>query len=432
MLARLAPALILAAVGIVLSAGPVWAQAAPTVLRTEVAGPITPIVADQIAEGIARAASDGHEAYLIEMDTPGGLDTSMRDIVQSIVASDVPVVVYVGPTGARAASAGAVITLSAHVAAMAPGTTTGAATPVSLEGGEISDKVVNDAASYVRALAELRGRPVDLAVDMVREGTSVTASEALDRGFVDIVVPTQAELLDALDGRTVELDEERMVRFSTAGAAVVEHEMNLGRRLLQWLADPNLAFLFISLGTLAIIYEVANPGVGLGGIVGVILLLLAFTSLAVLPATAAGVMLLVLAAALFVAELFVPGVGVFAVGGAIALVLAGAFLFRGSIGVDPAVLWPTAIVVGGGAIFAGRSVWRARGRPSTTGEQGLVGRIGRIRTVDGTSAQVFVEGALWNARADEPLHEGEPVRVVDVDGLDLIVVPDDERDGASA
>lgn len=421
---RILQALSVAAVGVLLLASPVLAQA-PAVLVTEVDGPITPIVADQVEEGVDRAERESFDAYLIELDTPGGLDTAMRDIVQAIVGADVPVIVHVSPTGARAASAGAIITLSAPVAAMAPGTTTGAATPVDLQGGEISDKVINDAASYARALAELRGRPVDLAVGMVREGTSVTASEALDQGFVDLVVGGREQLLAELDGRTVQLDDQRSVTLATAGADVVTQDVSFARRLLTWLADPNLAFIFISLGTLAVIYEVANPGVGLGGIVGVILLLLAFTSLAVLPATAAGILLLVLAAGLFVAELFVPGIGVFAAGGVIALVLGGVFLFRGSIAVDPVVLVPTALVAGGGSIVAGRIVWRSRGMRSSTGEAGLVGQVGTVRTAEGRTGQAFVSGALWNARADEPLREGEVVRVVEVEGLELVVVPDD-------
>lgn len=427
---RILQALSVAAAGVLLLASPVLAQTSPSVLVTTVDGPITPIIADQIEEGVDRAARESFGAYLIELDTPGGLDTAMRDIVQAIVGADVPVIVHVSPTGARAASAGAIITMSAHVAAMAPGTTTGAATPVDLQGGEISDKVINDAASYARALAELRGRPVDLAVGMVRDGTSVTASEALDQGFADLVVRGRTGLLAELDGRTVQLDEQRSVTLATAGADVVTQDVSVARRLLTWLADPNLAFIFISLGTLAIIYEVANPGVGFGGIVGVILLLLAFTSLAVLPATAAGILLLVLAAGLFVAELFVPGIGVFAAGGVIALVLAGVFLFRGSIAVDPVVLVPTALVAGGGSILAGRIVWRSRRMQTSTGEAALVGQIGTVRTAEGRSAQAFVSGALWNARADEPLHEGDAVRVVEVEGLELVVVPED-RDEVS-
>ena len=400
--------------------------AQPRILVSTIDGPITPVVADHVEEGAARAAVAGFDAYLVELDTPGGLDTSMRDIVQSVLGSDVPVIVYVAPRGARAASAGAIIVLASHVAAMAPGTTIGAATPVDLQGGEISDKILNDATSYTRALAELRGRNEDFAADIVVEGRSVTATEAVEIGAVELIAPSRSDLLTALDGRQVALDESTDVTLRTAGAELVPHDLSWSRAVLQWLADPNLAFLFISLGTLAIVYEVANPGVGFGAIGGAILLLLGFFSLAVLPVSAVGILLLVLALALFVTELFVPGVGVFAAGGTTALVLAGLFLFRGSIGVDPFVLVPTALVAGGGALLVGRLVWRSRHVPRTTGAAGMIGARGTIRVADGRRGQAFVNGALWNTRAEAPLRLGEPIRVVGIDGLDLIVEPEEE------
>ncbi len=398
---------------------------APRILVSTVEGVITPVIADHVEEGVIRAVDEGFEAFIIELDTPGGLDTSMREIVKVFLNSSVPVVVYVAPQGARAASAGAIITLASHVAAMAPGTTIGAATPVDLQGGEISDKILNDAASYAEALAERRGRDTEFAIDIVREGRSVTATEALEIGAVDLLEPSRAELLRVLDGRTVRVDEDSSVTLRTAGADVVPHELSGFRSVLQWLADPNLAFLFISLGTLAILYEIANPGVGFGAIAGVILLVLAFFSLAVLPVSAAGLLLLLLAAGLFVAELFAPGIGVFAAGGSVALALAGLFLFRGSIGVDPVVFLPTAVVTGGAAILVGRLVWGSRHVPASTGEAGMVGASGVVRVAEGTRGQAFVNGALWNARSDRPLAAGETVRVVGVDGLDLVV----ERDG---
>jgi membrane-bound serine protease (ClpP class) len=428
-----APRLVLAAFVAVLGAAlltesPAGAQTgAPRILVTEVRGPISPVTADHVQEGVDRVRTEGFDAYLVEMDTPGGLDTSMRDIVQSFMASDAPVIVYVAPDGARAASAGAIITLASHVAAMAPGTTIGAATPVDLQGGEITDKIINDAVSYVQAIAETRGRDEQFAEDIVREGRSVTSSEALEVGAVDLLAPNRDALLQRIDGQAVDLRPDTQVTLRTAGAELVTQEIGIGRRLLQWLADPNVAFLFLSLGTLAILYEIANPGVGLGGIAGVIMLLLAFVALAILPVTAAGVLLLILAAGLFVAELFVPGVGVFAVGGTIALILSGAFLFRGPIAVDPVVLLPTALVAGGGAILAGRLVWRTRRLPGAAGSAAIVGKRGTVQTADGRFGQAMVAGSYWSVRANAPLKEGQRVRVVDMEGLELIVEPEEEN-----
>jgi membrane-bound ClpP family serine protease len=225
-----------------------------SVLRARIDGPITPVIADHVADAVAAAADGGHSALLLEMDTPGGLDSSMRSIVKDLLGSPVPVIVYVAPAGARAASAGAIITFAAHVAAMAPGTNIGAATPIDLEGGEVLDKVVNDAVAYVTAIAEERGRDVDFAVDTVRDGRSASATEALEVGAVDLVAPDRATLLDELDGRTVVLADGTERTLATAQAPVTEFEMTGVRSLLQRLADPNLAFLFISIGSLAVIY----------------------------------------------------------------------------------------------------------------------------------------------------------------------------------
>lgn len=399
-----------------------------TVLVTRVDGTITPVIADHLLDGVAAAERDGHAAYLVELDTPGGLDTSMREIIKAFLGADVPVVVYVTPSGARAASAGALITFSAHVAAMAPGTTIGAATPVDLQGGEISDKVINDAAAFAESVAAQRGRNTRFAIDTVREGRAVTAEEAVRLDAVDLLAASRAELLKQLDSRTVKVASGNTVTVRTADATTVEQDFGLFRRLLQLLADPNLAFLLLSLGTLAIIYELANPGVGFGGIAGAIFLLLGFFALSVLPINLVGVLLLGLAAALFVAELFVPGVGVFAAGGTVALVLGGLFLFDGAVRIDPAVLVPVALVVGGGSVLAGRLAWRARRAPSVSGREGLVGRQVTVRTADGPVGQVLLDGAWWTARSrDAPLQVGQAVRVVDLDGLELIVDPNKEE-----
>lgn len=406
------------------TAGALTASGGIVVVRVD--GVITPVLADHVRDALDQAEREGHQALLVELDTPGGLDESMRDIVKSFLNSRVPVIVYVSPQGARAASAGAIIALASHVAAMAPGTSIGAATPIDLEGGDLASKVVNDAAAYAESIAEQRGRNVEFAIDAVREGHSVAANEALELGVIDLIARDRAQLLEAIDGRSVELAPDRTGVIDTSGE-LVEVELGLARSVLQWLSDPNLAFLFISIGTLAILYELANPGFGGGAIAGVILLVLAFTALSVFPVNAAGVILLVLAAALFLAELFVPGIGVFAAGGTVALLLAGLFLFRGPIGVDPIVLLPTAMVAGGGALALGRVAWRSRRLTGSTGAEGVVGSRGAVTSAEGDEALVFLQGAWWTARAPgSTLHPGQPVRVVELDGLRLIVEPDTE------
>jgi len=429
---RVATWLLLVLVGLFLvAASPAGGQAS-SILAVTVDGVITPIMADHIRDVLDRAERDGHQALIVQLDTPGGLDTSMRDIIQSFLNARVPVIVFVSPQGARAASAGALITLASHVAVMAPGTAIGAATPIGGEGGEdLAQKIINDAASYAESIAEQRGRDVDFAIDAVREGKSIAANEALETGVIDLIARDRAELIRELDGREVELAPGHTVTLRTTGVEVVEVELGFARSVLQWLTDPNIAFLFISIGTLAIIYELANPGIGAGGITGAILLLLAFTALSVLPVNAAGAILLVLAGALFVAELFVPGIGVFAAGGTVALVLGGLFLFRGPIGVDPVVLVPMAVLAGAGALGLGRVAWRTRRLVGVSGTQAIVGSRGVVKEIEGDDLQVFVQGSWWGARARSgSLRPGQDIRVVEMDGLRLIVEPETGTDPA--
>jgi membrane-bound serine protease (ClpP class) len=394
------------------------------VVLAEVEGPITPVVADYLAGAVSEAEATG-SVLVVTLDTPGGLDVSMRDIVQTFLNARVPVVTYVYPEGARAASAGTFITMAAHVAAMAPATSIGAATPVDLQGGEITDKIINDAVAFAVSVAERRGRDVAFAEDAVREGVSFTAREAEERGVVDLQASDLDDLLDQIDGLSVDVGAGEMT-LSTSGAVIERFELSAFRRVIATLADPNLAFLFISFGTLAIVYEAANPGLGFAGIAGVIALVLGFFALSVLPVTAAGVALLVLAAALFIGEVFVPGVGVMAAGGTIALLLAGLFLFDGTLAVNPPVLWPTAVVLGGATTMAGRLAIRARRARPTTGASTLVGRAVTVDPRDERSGDAFVDGAWWTVRAnDGPLRPG-PAEVVAIDGLTLIVQPTGE------
>ena len=352
-----------------------------TVLTARVEGPITPVVADHLKDGVQRAAREGHQAFLVEMDTPGGLLTSTDRIVSAFLNTGVPVVVYVAPTGARAASAGTFITFAADVAAMAPGTTIGAATPVSLQGGQKAEgKIVEYSAARIRSIAQQRGRNVGFAEETVRKGRAVTSEDALKLNAINLIAADRAQLLEQLDGREVKLGTGQTVTLRTADAAVVAYDMGAMRKLLQLLADPNLAFLLLSIGTLAVIYELATPGIG-----------------------------------------------VFAGGGVITLLLAGMFLFEDSIRVSPAVLWPTALLVGGGTLLAGRLAWRARRAEPTSGKEMLLAAEGVVRRAEGRTGQVFVEGAWWSARAaEQPLSDGQHVRVVAVEDLTLIVEPIEE------
>ena len=406
---------------VALSAAPLAAQTA-AILLTEVDGPITPVIADHLASSVETAA-ERNAVLVVTLDTPGGLDTSMREIVQSFLNAPTPVVVFVHPQGARAASAGTFITMAAHVAAMAPATSIGAATPVDLEGGEISDKIINDAAAFAVSVAERRDRSVEFAEAAVRQGVSITAAQAVEEGAVDLIADDIDDLLSAVDGMVVEVGNA-MVEINTAGLIPERHEMSTFRRILAQIADPNLALLFLSIGTLAVIYEAANPGLGFAGIAGIIMLLLGFFALSVLPVTTAGLALLILAIALFIGEIFVPGVGVLAAGGTISLLLAGIFLFEGDLEVSPPVLWPTALVMGGTTAIAGRAVLKARLRPSTTGAGTLLGKVVTV-VDDGTGRlSAFLDGTWWTVRpktgGSQPNQE---MRVVAVEGLDLVVEP---------
>lgn len=415
-----------------LSAGGASAQSA-SVLRAEIRGPITPVVAGHFSDAIRAAEAGGHAALVVELNTPGGLVASTREMVQDALVAPVPVVIYVYPPGGGAASAGAVITMAGHVAAMAPGTNIGAATPVDAEGGEVIDKVVEDFAAYVAEIARERDRNVDFAVEAVREGRSVGSTEAVEIGAVDLLADNLHDLLAAMDGMQVELatgaGDRGTVTLETRGADVVDYEMSWTRSILQALANPQIAFLFMSIAPLAILYEFISPSGGVGLIIGGILLLLGLFSLAVLPVSFVGVALLVLAAALFAAELFAPGVGIFAVGGAIALVLAGLFLFpeASGIAIGMEVILPIAAALAVVALLIGRFAVRSQRSPKFAGQGGtMVGETGTVRSVDGDTAQVWASGAMWRARSPSgPLERGARVRVVDMEGLQLVVEPED-------
>jgi membrane-bound serine protease (ClpP class) len=401
------------------------APTGPTVAVTDVTGTITPVTADHLVDTVAEADADGHEALVIRLDTPGGLVESTRRIVQTFLDAPLPIIVHVAPSGADAGSAGTFITYAAHVAAMAPATTIGAATPVGGQGEDLDAKITENIAAFAEAIASARDRDVEFAVEAVRDGRSVTAEDALEVGAIDLLAPSVDELLAEVDGQEVEV-RAGTVTLATADAEVVELSVGTARSILGFLADPNLAFVFLSIGTLAIIYEIASPGVGLGGVIGATSIILAMMSLAVLPVNAAGIALLLVAAGMFVAELFAPGIGAGAGGGTVALLLSGLFLFPSDtgLGVDLAVLLPTVLVVGALTVAAGWFVARTRGRTPVNYTDDLAGRTAHVTGVAEDRPRIRLDGTWWRIRRDTdapPLRDGDEVVVVSRDNLDLLV-----------
>lgn len=411
----------------VASGGPLAAEGTgrATVGLTEITGPITPVTASHLADTTLEAAAAGHAALVVRLDTPGGLVDATRKIVQSFLDAPLPVVVYVAPSGADAGSAGTFITYAAHIAAMAPATTIGAATPIGGQGEDLDAKIIENAAAFAEAIAEARDRDVEFAVEAVRAGRSITAESALEVGAVDLISRTLSDLLIEIDGTEVEIGGAT-VTLATADATIVEMPMGTAARILGILADPNLAFIFLSIGTLAILYEIANPGIGLGGVIGAVCIILAMFAFAVLPVNAAGIALLLLAAGMFIAELFAPGIGAGAGGGTVALLLGGLFLFPADsgLGVDLQVLLPTAAVVFAMTVLAGRLVARSRSAGPVNYSDHLSGRTVTVAKVTAGHARGQLDGTWWRLRpaaGADPLAEGDEVVIIGRDNLDLLV-----------
>lgn len=397
-------------------------------------GIINPVSARYVVRGIEAADDEGAAAVVIVMDTPGGLLDSTRDMIGTILNADVPVAVYVAPPGARAASAGTFITLAAHVAAMAPNTTIGAATPVSGEGTELPEdvrnKAVNDAAAYIRTIATERGRNAEWAEEAVREAVSVSAQEALELDVIDLVVTDTAELIAKMDGRTVTLSGGVEATLETADAPTVEVSMSPFEEFLLVLSDPNIALILLSLGSLGIYFELSNPGSFLPGVVGSIFLILALFSLGTLPINYAGLALLVLGLALLGAEIFVASGGILGIGGAVAFLLGGLLLIDDTqapfLEVSRPLIWGITIGLTAFVLFAVQAVMRTRRRPAYIGGNDAIGQIAEVRGPN----TVFMHGELWRAtRSDESdasaLETGSHVRVLGRRGLDLLVAPEE-------
>ena len=399
---------------------------------------ITPASAEVIASAIARAERDNSSAFIITLNTPGGLESSMREIVSRIVHARVPVIVYVAPSGARAASAGFVILISADVAAMAPGTETGAAHPVLIGGGEMSktmeEKVVNDAAAFVRSLAEKRNRDPQAAESTIRESRSFTEREALDKHLIEIVARDEWDLLAQLNGRAVTRFDGSQKVLQTSNEKLAPFMPTFGQRLLMWLADPRIAFVLFAIGMLCVYFEFQHPGLIAPGVIGALAMVLALYGFHMLPINVTGVLLIALALALFVLEAKVQGFGVLGLGGVVAAVIGALILIdvpnpemRLPLGLVLAVVIPFALIL----ILMVRLALRARQTRVTTGLAGMIGLKGRAETAIEPEGRVFVRGELWRGRSQTKIAAGENVRVVGVDGLTLDVDPA-ERDVAVA
>jgi len=392
---------------------------------------ISPVTAEFIIESLEFAQEQDAALFVLRIDTPGGLEVAMRDIMQAFLASDVPTAVYVAPSGAQAASAGFMIALSADIVAMASGTNTGAATPVSVGGGEIDDelhaKIIQNAIAYTRSVAEQRGRPVEPAVDAVEHGRSFAASEAIELGLADAIVEDLDEFIAEFDGRIVRADSDTPLTLDLADAEVVELEMNLRQRVLSTLANPQIAYFLLLLGIGGIYFELSNPGAVAPGVIGATSLVLALLAFQQLPFSYAGLALLALGVIFIILEVNVVSYGMLTLAGLVCFVLGSLLLFRGPIPEMRLSLWfvlPVALVfVGLMAFLVHMVVQTHRGRV-LTGRAGMITEIGEAMADfdPGAQGQVFVRGEIWKARSDESIRQGDAVAVVEIDpGLQVKV-----------
>ncbi|NTV32984.1 MAG: nodulation protein NfeD [Deltaproteobacteria bacterium] len=389
----------------------------------ELEGPINPGAAAFLTRGLEDAEKQGVELIIIRLDTPGGLVPSMRTMVKGIMNSAVPVVVYVSPKGAGAASAGVMITVSAHVAAMAPGTNIGAAHPVGAGGKDIdkdmSEKVVNDMASYGRGIAQDKGKNADWVEKAIRESVSITAEEALEKKVIDLVAGDVDELLKLLDGREVELKQGK-VTLKTKGLAKTTYEPGFRDAVLRIISDPNIAYILMMIGLAGLYFELSHPGAIFPGVIGAISLILAFYSFQTLPVNYAGLLLIALAVIFFIAEIKVASYGILSLGGIVSLTLGSIMLFE-DVGVSLRLMAPTIVLIGGFFVIVSTLAFRAYRAKPQSGVEGLIGEVGVVQKPIDPEGLVFVHGEYWRAVSSEKLEPGEMVAVEEVTGLLLKV-----------
>lgn len=394
----------------------------------EVEGVISPVTAEYLEKGLKRAADRNAEAVVIQLDTPGGLDTSMRQMVKNIIASPVPVITFVSPSGARAASAGAFITIASPVAAMAPGTNIGAAHPVNMGGKAMdkvmSEKVENDSAAYIVSLASKYKRNTQWAEQAVRKSVSISESEALKNNVIDLVADNLGDLLNKVDGRTV-VTAFGEKRLNTKNAVVERMEMSARMKFLMVISDPNIAYILMMIGIIGIFFELSNPGLIFPGVVGGISLILAFYSFQTLPVNYAGLLLILLAIVFFIAEIKITSYGLLSVAGVVSLVLGSIMLIDSEapyLKISLKVILPAVITLAAFFIILLRVAIRARRSRVTGGAEGLVGEEGEARTDIDPQGDVFIQGAHWGAYSDMPVRKGDKVVVLKVEGLRLKVI----------
>ena len=418
-------------IGSLLLSATAWAE--DRVMVIEVSGAINPVVAEFVSTEIADANASQEALIIIRMDTPGGLDTSMRQIIKSIQKSKVPVATFIAPSGSRGASAGTFITIASHIAAMAPGTNIGAAHPVNLMGGKegnpkepspMEEKILNDASAYIRSLAETRGRNAFWAEQAVRKSVSISAVEAKKLAVIDLIANNVEALVLAVDGREIKMGDGVKVTLATKGKSIVYHEMSPRENILDTISNPNIAYILMMIGLVGLYFELSNPGLILPGILGGICMILALYAMQTLPINYAGLLLILLGGILFIVELNTPTFGLLSAGGVVSILLGSLMLMDSD---DPAmqisrsVLYPTmalSVAVALGTLYlASRS---SQLKPSS-GAEGMIGATGIAKETLDPEGNVYVHGELWSAVCDGTIAEGDNVVVEKVDGLTVKV-----------
>ncbi len=393
------------------------------ILTITIKEPIHPITAEVVIKSIEKARQENAQLLIIKLDTPGGLDSSMREMIEAIVSSPVPIVAYVSPSGARAASAGLFISVACDIFAMAPGTSTGAAHPVSIgtsgqnQDKTMEEKVTHDAAAYIRTLAEKRGRNMQMAEDAVRKSLSYTEQEALQGKLIDLVAKSEQELVEALDGREIKRFNGEVQVLSLKNQPIVELPLTFRQKLLMTIANPNLAYILLMLGLLGLYFEFANPGAIFPGVIGGISLLLAFLSFQILPVNYVGLLLILLGTVFFILEIKVTSYGALAVGGVVSLFLGSVILIKAPIPeLRPSLKFIIPVVLGISLIFVMLVylVIKAHARRSLTGKEGMIGELGQALSPFSPDGKIFVHGEIWRAVSDDKIDKGDKVQVVEV------------------
>ena len=409
-----------------------YAQNEINVLKVE--GVINPITAEYITDGIDKASSRNSVALIIQMDTPGGLDKSMRIIIKKILNSEIPIIVYVAPSGSRAASAGTYITLAAHIAAMAPGTNMGAATPVALGAGKIDEemkkKIHNDAVAYIKSIAEKRGRNSKWAEEAVRKSVSISETEALKKGVIDLIANDLSELVKKIDKKKVTIDS-KIYTINTKDVKIEYFEMEWHQKILAVISDPNIAFLLIILGFYGLFFELSNPGVVFPGLIGAIALILGGYALQLLPINYAGLLLIILAIVMFLLEIKVVSYGALTMGGVVSMVIGSIMLIDSPypfLRISLKIIIPTTLATAAFFFFLFGAVIRTHQKKAVTGTEGLVGEVGIAQEDIEKGGKVFIHAEIWDAISDMPLKKGEKIKVVKVEGLKLFITKSKEEE----